>query len=476
MVFTADGRSLISAGNHEIAFWDPVTGEQQRVLRGHTDRVDALAISRDGRTLVSGSYDHLVKVWDVASGKERLTLKGHRNFVSAVAISPDGKLVASADNQVRLWDISAGRQHVHMKLLGEHRPIGRRAGLQPRRPYARLGRRRRQDQHLGSRAPGKLVRTLKSDRESDGETWRSARTDRCSPRRAIDHGLFFWDTATWTIRHKIPEQDRLGAQALAFTADGRRLAVSLGFAAAIIDVATGKEVRRFPKQPVGINAVAVSPDGATLATTGRMIKLWDIATGQEKTPRLSGPRRLRRVGRVQSRRDDSGHGQLGPNGQALGPRDSSRADDTGRSYELRSVGRVQPRRQVAGVDRIRTRSDPLGTRFRQASPHLEGRAGPGPESLLQPGRPLGRRRDAFAAARTSGHASGTSPPASRVARSSSGDGSYMFTPDGKKLIFAGESGWSPRKRRLLVWDIEQREGGADDRRRSLAIADCASPR
>ena len=79
MVFTADGRSLIGAGNHEIAFWDPATGEQQRVLRGHTDRVDALAISRDGRTLVSGSYDHLVKVWDVASGKERLTLKGHRN-------------------------------------------------------------------------------------------------------------------------------------------------------------------------------------------------------------------------------------------------------------------------------------------------------------------------------------------------------------------------------------------------------------
>src|ERR1700733_11098430 len=37
----------------------------------------------------------------------------------------------------------------------------------------------------------------------------------------------------------------------------------------------------------------------------------------------------------------------------------------------------------------------------------------------------------------------------------SGDGSYLFTPDSKKLIFAGESGWSPRKRRLLVWNIEQ---------------------
>ena len=31
----------------------------------------------------------------------------------------------------------------------------------------------------------------------------------------------------------------------------------------------------------------------------------------------------------------------------------------------------------------------------------------------------------------------------------------MFSPDGKKMIFAGESGWSPPKRRLLVWDIER---------------------
>src|SRR5262249_9516889 len=35
----------------------------------------------------------------------------------------------------------------------------------------------------------------------------------------------------------------------------------------------------------------------------------------------------------------------------------------------------------------------------------------------------------------------------------SGDGSYLFTPDSKRVIFAGESGWSPRKRRLLAWDI-----------------------
>ncbi len=62
----------------------------------------------------------------------------------------------------------------------------------------------------------------------------------------------------------------------------------MDFAARVIDVTTGKEVRRFPKQSIGMNAVAVSPDGATIATTGDTIKLWDIASGEEKTPALSG--------------------------------------------------------------------------------------------------------------------------------------------------------------------------------------------
>ena len=410
LVFTADGQSLLSAGNHEIAFWDPVTGELRRVLRGHTDHVDALAISRDGQTLVSGSRDHLVKVWDVASGQERLTLKGHRNFVSAVAISPDGKLVASADNEVRTWDISAGRQQVHMKLLGRH---GRSVGGLAFSPDGRTLVSGGEDGKINiwELATGELVRTLESDRERwkavafspDGSTLAAA---------GYDHGLFFWDTATWTIRHKVPDQNRLGAEALAFAPDGRYLALSLGFAARMIDVATGKEVWRSATQPVGMNAIAVSPDGATLATTGLMIKLWDAATGREKTPSLSG-----HGGSVESV-------AFSPDGTTLA---TGSSDHTVKLWDLGtrrermtleghasscSVGRVQPRRQVAGVDWLHTRIDPLGPRFRQASAHLEGRGGPGAESPLQPGRPLGRRRDALPGGRDAGSRSGTLPPAS----------------------------------------------------------------
>ncbi|MGO9463571.1 MAG: WD40 repeat domain-containing protein [Isosphaeraceae bacterium] len=59
-----------------------------------------------------------------------------------------------------------------------------------------------------------------------------------------DHGLVLWNVATWTIRHRIREQDRLGAEALAFTPDGRHLALSLGFAARIYVVVRAEEYAR----------------------------------------------------------------------------------------------------------------------------------------------------------------------------------------------------------------------------------------
>ena len=41
----------------------------------------SVAVSPDGRRVVSGGYDGTLKVWDVATGKCVVTLKGHSNDV-----------------------------------------------------------------------------------------------------------------------------------------------------------------------------------------------------------------------------------------------------------------------------------------------------------------------------------------------------------------------------------------------------------
>jgi WD40 repeat protein len=57
--------------------------------------------------LASGSADKTVKLWIVESQKEVTTLQGHSEYVNSVAFSPDGKYLGSGseDNTVKLWSM-----------------------------------------------------------------------------------------------------------------------------------------------------------------------------------------------------------------------------------------------------------------------------------------------------------------------------------------------------------------------------------
>src|SRR6266566_210844 len=50
-----------------------------RTFTGHSDLVEAVAFSPDGRTALSGSRDEKRKLWDVATGEEIHTFRGHLN-------------------------------------------------------------------------------------------------------------------------------------------------------------------------------------------------------------------------------------------------------------------------------------------------------------------------------------------------------------------------------------------------------------
>jgi hypothetical protein len=71
-------------------------GPLVRTLEGHSDSVNSVALTPDGKLAISASHDNTLKVWDLTSGQELRTLKGHSHFVRSVAITPDGKLVLSA--------------------------------------------------------------------------------------------------------------------------------------------------------------------------------------------------------------------------------------------------------------------------------------------------------------------------------------------------------------------------------------------
>ena len=77
---------------------------------GHSDSVNAVAISPDGQTLVSGSHDNTIKLWNLHTGEVRHILTEHSSWVYCVAISPDGKTLVSSsgDKTIKLWNLHTG--------------------------------------------------------------------------------------------------------------------------------------------------------------------------------------------------------------------------------------------------------------------------------------------------------------------------------------------------------------------------------
>src|SRR5664279_5166498 len=91
---TTDGRTIISAGyDGTVRTWDSATGHPGHTLTGHTGAVHAVAVTADGRTIISAGYDGTVRTWDSATGHPGHTLTGHTGAVHAVAVTADGRTI-----------------------------------------------------------------------------------------------------------------------------------------------------------------------------------------------------------------------------------------------------------------------------------------------------------------------------------------------------------------------------------------------
>jgi len=55
-------------------------------LKGHTKYLREVAVTPDGKKVISGGEDITLKVWDIESGKELRTLEGHTDSVFGVAV------------------------------------------------------------------------------------------------------------------------------------------------------------------------------------------------------------------------------------------------------------------------------------------------------------------------------------------------------------------------------------------------------
>jgi WD40 repeat protein len=275
LALSPDGRILASGSDDRtIKLWDFPSGRLLRSLTGHTETVGSLAFSPDGLKLATASDDKTIKLWDVATVQAVATLTDHSNYVTAVAFSPDGRVLASAsdDKTIKLWDVASA----HLSRTLNHDD---RVGTLAFAPTGEVLASGCDDRTIDIWVPanGQLMRRLTghTDRvgavafSPDGKTLLSG---------SVDTTAKLWNWSNGQLQRTLSGHTR-EVTAVAFAPDGKIVATaSDDHTIRLWDASSGQALRTVQDSAATL-ALAFSPDGRTLAAGGEdhTIKLWDVS-------------------------------------------------------------------------------------------------------------------------------------------------------------------------------------------------------
>ncbi len=314
--FFPDGNVLTGSDDKTARMWDPETGQDLVVYRGHKAPVRGARISPDGTRVVTRSRDGTVRIFAASSGEEVAVLQ-HGQPVGALAISPDGRFITSGSRNGEVSIFTREGILVHSVVQGSGAVLDLAIDRNSKRfatasfdgkvrlydlPTGKLIRgSMSHDQlvnsvffsHDGERiVSGSRDRTAKVWSVPEGDLLLTLGThlaevsvcsmtpdDRIILTGSADGTARTWDSETGKPLQTLRHQDCVVSAE--FDADGDRiLTASWDGTAALWNTSTGEELARFRGHEDRIHSAKLSPEGTRVLTTSQdnTARLWNGKT------------------------------------------------------------------------------------------------------------------------------------------------------------------------------------------------------
>lgn len=287
VTFTPDGKFALSGGtDHTLRLWDISSGRCLHTFTGHTEEVNTIIAVPDGAYAVSSSSDKTLKLWQLKNGRCLRTFKGHEGEVVTVAITPDGGFIVSGgdDNTVRLWNLTNGEC---LRILKGHKNQVNTVALTPDGRYALSGGGkwkyddRKDHEHdyalrLWDLSNGHCLRTFEGHTDTVNSVSIST-NGRLAVSGGKDGRLRLWDLASGdclnTSEWEIEDIDVVN-----ISPDGRFVICARGATLQLWCLNTCEYLFTLADHEADVSAVAFSPDGCSVLSGSRdnTLRLWEL--------------------------------------------------------------------------------------------------------------------------------------------------------------------------------------------------------
>jgi len=281
LAISADGQSAISGSFDSTAIrWSLTRNAAEQVLRFHADAVNAVALLGEGRAATAGA-DGRIAIWTLGKTEPDQVLEGHTAPIVALAVSPDGTTLASAswDHTVRLWPLAGGAPRV----LEEHtQNVNGVAFTADGKALVSVSYDLtvRIWQLMGAQAPTVVAMPTPLNAVAAGADGEIA--------VGGADGKIYFLTAGGSLAGEVAAGPR-PVISIAISPDGALVAAAgIGGTVAVIDRRARTLARTLVGPGLPVWSVVFSPDSRTLLTGGadNIIRRWNAATGEPVDPLL----------------------------------------------------------------------------------------------------------------------------------------------------------------------------------------------